>query len=269
MANVVLVSAKSYETFLSSFTIICMLSVSSIYPDKVTWHPPLVLIHGAANSAKVWTYWQRELATHGWISHAIDLRGHGESGRLDLAYTSMQDYADDVHSVLKQLSQPPVVIGWSMGGLIAMMVASPESAIACVVLAPSAPAKQLDTSFTLRTGEFGPEEYGIKDSNPEDQPSMPDLDLEERIIALASLGNESRLARDERKAGIVIESLSCPLLIVTGTLDTAWPRERYDEVRLDAEFHTAEGASHWGLVLNRRALSTVVPVVSRWLASKM
>ena len=62
-----------------------------------------------------------------WMpSHAIDLRGHGESGRLDLSHTSMQDYADDVHSVLTQMSQPPVVMGWSMGGLVAMMVAPLE-----------------------------------------------------------------------------------------------------------------------------------------------
>ena len=245
-----------------------MIAVSSMYPDKEAHYPPLVLIHGAANSAKVWTYWQRELAAHGCTSHAIDLRGHGESGRLDLSHTSMQDYADDVHSVLTQMSQPPVVMGWSMGGLVAMMVASTGGAVACIAIAPSAPAKQVDTSITLRTGEFGPEEYGIKDSNPEDQPSMLDLDLEERIIALTSLGHESRLARDERKAGIVIKSLPCPLLIVTGTADTAWPRDRYDGMQLGAEYQIAEGASHWGLVLNRRVLVTVVPEVLRWLASK-
>ena len=150
-----------------------------------------------------------------------------------------------------------------------MMVASAGDAAACIALAPSAPANQIDTYIALRTGEFGPEEYGFKDSVAEDQPAKLGLDLEECRLALSSLGRESRLARDQRRQGIVIESLSCPLLIVTGTADTAWPRERYDDLRLDAEFHTVEGASHWGLVLNRRVLETVVPEVLGWLASKM
>ena len=33
--------------------------------------------------------------------------------------------------------------------------------------------------------------------DPQEQKAMPDLDREERLIALASLGRESRLAKDE------------------------------------------------------------------------
>ena len=95
---------------------------------------------------------------------------------------------------------------------------------------------------------------------------MPDLDREARVIALGSLGRESRLARDERQAGIVIESFPCPLLIVTGTADTQWPRQRYDDLGLQADHLSVEGASHWGLVLNRSALATMIPAVLRWMA---
>ena len=50
-------------------------------------------------------------------------------------------------------------------------------------------------------------EYGITSENPAEQPAMPDLDMEERSIALESASRESRTARDDRKAGIVIPSL--------------------------------------------------------------
>jgi hypothetical protein len=93
---------------------------------------------------------------------------------------------------------------------------------------------------------------------------MPDLDREERAIALGSLGLESRYARDERQRGIVIPSLPCPLLIVTGTDDRQWPRERYADLHLPAEHLAAKGASHWGLVLNRRVLATTIPAVMGW-----
>ena len=246
-----------------------MLAVSSMYPDEATDRPPIVLIHGAANSAKVWTVWQQELAEQGWTSHAIELRGHGQSPPFDLSHTTMEDYANDVRELASRLPQPPVVMGWSMGGLIGMMVASQGLGKACVALAPSMPSRQLDSSAALRPGDIGPEEYGIVDSDANNQPSMPDLDPEERGLALSSLSRESRLARDQRRQGIVIESLRCPLLIVTGTDDKAWPKRSYAGLWLSAEFSEIEESSHWGLVLNRRALSIGIPQVSRWLSTKV
>jgi pimeloyl-ACP methyl ester carboxylesterase len=189
--------------------------------------PSIILIHGAANSALVWRFWQQQLDSLGWSSHAIDLRGHGSVAVADLARVSMHDYAADVCGFAAQLRRPPIVLGWSMGGLVAMMVAARSEACACVCLAPSTPARRLDRSVPLRAGVFGPEEYGITGRNPADQPAMPDLGAEERAVALSALRPESRLARDERKRGIVIHSLPCPLLIVTGTRDVAWPRAKY------------------------------------------
>ena len=224
----------------------------------------IVLVHGAANSAGVWQFWQAALAGHGWTTHAVDLRGHGADA-TDLSAVSMHDYAADVAEFARSLDAPPVVMGWSMGGLVAMMAARAGIAAACVGLAPSAPARSVDAAAALRTGVFGPEEYGIAGRDPNDQPAMPDLDLDERNVALASLASESRLARDERKAGIVIESLPCPLLIATGTADASWPRSAYDGLWLDADYIEVEGASHWGLVLNRRALDALAPRIVSWL----
>ncbi|HXH13429.1 MAG TPA: alpha/beta hydrolase [Alphaproteobacteria bacterium] len=242
-----------------------MLAVSAILPEHTTNHPSIILVHGAANSGRVWTFWQRALAEQGWASYAIDLRGHGQSVAVDLSHIGMSDYAADVRTLAGQFKHPPVVMGWSMGGLVALMAAADGVAAACVALAPSTPARQRNAGVTLRTGEFGPEEYGITSDDPEQQPAMPDLDREERLIALASLSRESRLARDERQAGIVIASLPCPLLLITGTADRAWPRERYTDLWLAADYVSVEGASHWGLVLNRRALATMVPAVVQWL----
>jgi pimeloyl-ACP methyl ester carboxylesterase len=230
-----------------------------------TDRPPIILVHGAANSALVWTYWQQTLAEAGWASYAIDLRGHGASAPLDLSRTSMRHYAADVVELAGQLARPPIILGWSMGGLIGMMACEATTAIACVGLAPSTPARTVDPAAWLRVGVFTAEEYGITSDDPDDQPAMPDLDREERRIALASLGSESRFARDERQRGIVIESLPCPLLIVTGTDDHQWPRERYDDLQLPAAHANIEGASHWGLVLSRRALKGIVPAVLVWL----
>jgi len=228
--------------------------------------PPVVLVHGAANSARVWTFWCVALSEAGWPARAVDLRGHGDGAAADLGTTRMADYAADVVAFTRSLgTSSPVLVGWSMGGLVAMMAAAAVSATACVGLAPSAPARTVDHARPLRRGIFGPEEYGIVSRDPADQPAMPDLDLDERRLALASLGAESRLARDERTAGVVVPRLPCPLLIVTGGADTQWPRSRYADLPFAADYVEADGASHWGLVLSRRALKALIPVVVDWL----
>jgi pimeloyl-ACP methyl ester carboxylesterase len=112
----------------------------------------------------------------------------------------MRDYADEVASLVQRCSAKPILIGWSMGGLVATLVAARGLASACVGLAPSAPALRQDDTVILRRGVFGPEEYGTVSRDPAaPQPSMPDLDLQERRVALGSLGSESRLARHQRK----------------------------------------------------------------------
>ena len=112
-----------------------------VVPALVSSHrPPVLLIHGAANSSGVWRFWQEALADLGWSSYAVDLRGHGRSsGSIDGATMS-----DDL---------------------------------------------------PIRPGVFGPEEYGITSLDPATQPSMPDLNTQERAVALESASQESWAAR--------------------------------------------------------------------------
>jgi pimeloyl-ACP methyl ester carboxylesterase len=247
-----------------------VISVTAALPDSAVVaaavRAPFVLVHGAANSASVWTYWQRELAALGVASYAIDLRGHGKSDPIDLSRTSMQDYADDVTALVRQLASPPVLMGWSMGGLAAMMCAESGAARAFIGLAPSTPTLERNPAKQIRKGEYGADYYGITDLDPDAvQPSMPDLDGEERAIALGSLCRESVYARGERAAGVVVRALRCPALIVTGTGDRQWPRSRYDGLHLPVEHLSVDDASHWGLVLSRRVIVGLAPRVVAWL----
>jgi pimeloyl-ACP methyl ester carboxylesterase len=104
-----------------------MLGVIAALPDRDSARPPLILVHGAANSASIWTFWQQELAAQGWASYAIDLRGHGRSIGVDLSTTSMYDYAADGCMLALQCKRSPIVLGWSMGGLVALMMAGCRS----------------------------------------------------------------------------------------------------------------------------------------------
>ncbi|MGH2585563.1 MAG: alpha/beta hydrolase [Dehalococcoidia bacterium] len=240
------------------------LSVRGFVPEGARGRP-LLLVHGAANSAIVWTHWQRVFAVAGWASYALDLRGHGASDPVDLSYTAMEDYLQDIRTVAATLPACPVVAGWSMGGLLAIQAAAAGVAHACLALAPSAPARKRQPDVVLGSGVYDAAEYGILSRDPAEQSRMADLDLEERALALASLGSESRRARAERTAGVVVETCPVPLLIVTGSEDPDWGADKLTELHLDAERMDVPGASHWGLVLSRRALAHLREPVLTWL----
>ncbi len=224
-----------------------------------------LLVHGAANSSGVWQLWQMALADSGYASVAMDLRGHGDAKNDDLAQTGMADYAADVVAAAAHVDGPVVLAGWSMGGLVALMAAPLVRPVACVLLAPSAPSRIVDTNLPLRSGVFGPEVYGITSADPDDQSAMPDLTRSERMVALVSLGSESQRARDERTRGVVVATPACPVLLATGTDDRLWPADRYRDMPFAADRVEVLGASHWGLVLNGRVVPSLVADVVTWL----
>src|SRR5262245_23646954 len=106
--------------------------------------PALICVHGAASGAWVWDTWRKHLGALGWQVNVMDLRGHGRSLPVDLSETTMEDYLADLESVAPQIARAtgshPVVVGWSMGGLVALMYAARHADTpALVLLSPSAP----------------------------------------------------------------------------------------------------------------------------------
>jgi len=83
---------------------------------------PVVLIHGNCSSAHL--YQQTMLALPG-PSIAVDLRGFGDSQTLPVDATrGLADFSDDVAAVLDALAvDRALVVGWSMGGGVALQLA--------------------------------------------------------------------------------------------------------------------------------------------------
>jgi pimeloyl-ACP methyl ester carboxylesterase len=244
--------------------------------------PPLLLIHGAANAAWVWDFWRPELASLGWDANVLDLRGHGLSLPVDFATVTMEDYVADVESVAAQmgarLGTEPVLIGWSMGGLVAMMYAAKHRETpALVVLAPSPPLQvqgRSDPEEVRRTpgAPFGPELYGIYPDDPErSRPALVDLtDEEAKAVLKNSAGTlESGFARRQRKRGIDIPagSIRCPSLVVYGESDEHFPPDLNHRISLflAADSLAVPNAGHWGLVYSERAVREAAPKVDEWL----
>lgn len=94
--------------------------VHSCLPTRKTNRPPVLFIHGAFAGGWMWTEtFMPFLAAAGHPCHALSLRGHGGSaGRAQIGWHSINDYVDDVRSVIEWLGEAPVLVGHSMGGFI-------------------------------------------------------------------------------------------------------------------------------------------------------
>ncbi len=96
--------------------------------------PPLVLLHGGSANWQTFESIMADLAAR-WHLYALDLRGHGKSGRV-LGRYRLQDYADDIIAfVARCVGMPATIYGHSLGGMVALLAAAqaPEHVRAVIV----------------------------------------------------------------------------------------------------------------------------------------
>lgn len=87
--------------------------------------PSMVFLHGLTDSGAGWPAAQAHWGTSYSIV-AWDQRGHGTSPRFtddQLAAHPGEVMVDDAVAILEQLDQPPVVVGHSLGGAVALAAA--------------------------------------------------------------------------------------------------------------------------------------------------
>ncbi len=98
--------------------------VALFYEEKGTGEPSVLLVHGWCCDH---TYFAPQLGHFAGRGHrvvAVDLRGHGRSDKPHQEYT-MQIFADDLAWVCERIGlEKPVVVGHSMGGIVAFNLAA-------------------------------------------------------------------------------------------------------------------------------------------------
>jgi pimeloyl-ACP methyl ester carboxylesterase len=103
----------------------------------------IVMIHGMWAGGWCWENYVDFFTRRGYRCTAPYLRHH-HMGPLDkqprgLGCTGLLDYAADLESAIKQLPEKPVIMGHSMGGLLAQILAARGLAKAAVLIAPASP----------------------------------------------------------------------------------------------------------------------------------
>lgn len=121
---------------------------------------PVILIHGLSASLHDWDDVTPALAEHGYAAYALDLLGHGDSGKpdsrayqIDWLFEHLSSWIDSL-----RLSEPPVLIGHSLGGYLTLEYARryPDRARALVLVDPFYHVSQLPRMLrgSYRNPEF-------------------------------------------------------------------------------------------------------------------
>jgi len=197
------------------------------------------MIHGMTAGGWIWEHYQKFFENKGYTCITPTLRHHaGDPEAIPdpaLGTTSILDYVDDLAKEIRTLKTRPIIIGHSMGGLIAQILGSKGLASALVLLSPAPPAGISIFHWSLLKGpwpsvvRFGFWKTPIKQSYEELKYSLLNQTPEKEGKTLYDrLGYESGRAvweigfwwLDSKKATRVNEAnITCPVLLIGGSKD--------------------------------------------------
>ena len=99
---------------------------------------PVLFLHGVGSSARTWEWLPHEV-TQGRRTVRIDQRGHGRSDHADGTYV-LARYAADAVAVLREVAAgPALLVGHSLGGVVAWWVAQNHPELVTAVLLEDPP----------------------------------------------------------------------------------------------------------------------------------
>ncbi len=110
---------------------------------KKAKQPVIVMIHGMFVGPWCWDPYRNYFEQRGYRVITPTLRYHdlplSSPPNPGLMETGIRDYLTDVEKEVRALDQKPIIIGHSMGGLIAQLLASKGLARATILIAPAVP----------------------------------------------------------------------------------------------------------------------------------
>ncbi len=242
--------------------------------------PFLVFVHGWANN---WTTWEKEIAffqKRGYSTLALDLRGHGQSDKPEKkGQYSFQSFARDIREIVKkERVSKPVLIGHSMGGMVALTYYSMFGGVKAIVLCDTTCRNVLEhkkiralSPFIRHVLDFIVSHESI---NRKHFRHLKDVDLSmykncsDYFVFYEGLHNtpmksvfsclEQMLDYDVKS---VLRDISSPVLIIEGAEDRLLPEidsfELYEEIK-DAELEFIPKGRHFVNINSPRLVDTYI-----------
>jgi pimeloyl-ACP methyl ester carboxylesterase len=102
--------------------------------------PHVILIPGTGGHGGIWRDTPAAFASRGFRVHTPDLRHHQlplAAGAEKIATLSLLDYCADLTELARGLDSPPLLVGISLGGLLAQLVAARTEHLGVIAAAPA------------------------------------------------------------------------------------------------------------------------------------
>ncbi|MBX7453523.1 alpha/beta hydrolase [Mycolicibacterium sp. 3033] len=238
-------------------------------------HPPVLLLHGLFSRPSLMQAWARVLRDAGFPCHVPPLPGRDPSDDVALRRTGIADMVDVAVGAYDAIGEPAVVIGHSLGGLLAQKVAAARRPRAAVLLASVPPGVLWPQLRTLRW--FVPSLPSVAAGrpflpSPDVMRAVPlrTLDTTEQDRVIPELVCDSGRVFRQLMAGapvvrVAAADVSCPVLCVSAGEDrnvAPWMSRRL-AARYGAHHQIHPRLPHW--IIAESALGQVAPPVLAWL----
>jgi pimeloyl-ACP methyl ester carboxylesterase len=190
--------------------------------------PPILFVHGMFGGAWYFEKYQRFFTGRGHPTYALDLRGHhGSRPVAELGRVSVNEFVADALEAANHIGRP-VIIGHSMGGLIAQKLAEADAVRAAVFLCAAPPRGIIVSSPTLiwKQLKYLPELLRsmplVATAKDNDDVTLNRVPAAERPALNARFVAESGRAGLEISLGLITVDagrIRCPVLSVTASDD--------------------------------------------------
>ncbi|MGE3141774.1 MAG: lipase family alpha/beta hydrolase, partial [Hyphomonadaceae bacterium] len=118
--------------------------------------PPILFIHGAFCGGWAFDQFRAPFEAAGFETHAPNLPHHERGADLELlAQSGVREFANAMAHYARAFKEPPILIGHSLGGLVAQIAAAHMKTSALVLLAPSPPWGVPPTTIDEAGNAFG------------------------------------------------------------------------------------------------------------------
>ena len=239
--------------------------------------PLVLMMHGAFSTHEPFRPWIKLFSERGFRVVAVSRRGRLGVGPANAEGVEIDDYLDDTRNVIEALGEKPILVGHSLGGLIAQKMAEEDRCAATVLVTP-APAAPLVPAlaalppltrlmFGLLTGK----------------PVAPSFDNCERIALNRVCPTQRRRIRDAmvHESGTVFRQMMlgrirvdaskvrCPVLVLAARDDLVIP-PRLAQVTADqfgTELVVYENNGHW--LPEEEGFDTIASGIIDWIEAKL
>lgn len=227
---------------------------------------PLLFIHGLGHGAWCWDDWLAAARESGRTAYALSLRGHGASEGSTKG-ARLADYESDVIRAARHIGDRPILVGHSLGGLVAQRAAARAGAGAVVLLATIPPRPAVHTVLRVlrhqpaealryivgRPLRLAPKMFFADPADPAAREAARHLQAESALVQYQLLFHRPRALP------------SIPVLSVASADDRLVPvtSARATARRFGGDFHVLDGVGH-DLMLGRSSRQAW-DVIADWL----